>query len=597
MMNTRDLTICLGCVVIAISLFFVAGGQLNYINSQRTEMNIVAGEELQNVPPSLAFATVALGAFRGLIVDVLWLRADRLKGEGQFFDAKQLAEWITILQPRFSAVWEFRSWNMAYNISVAIPATRPDERWRWVRNGYELLRDKGIPLNPKSISLYRQLALIFQHKVGDVMDDDHKYYKLQLAHAMGPLVGGADEAYFEALIKAPKDLETLLSEPGMDDFVRALRKADSSFASADQMVDKYLTLRQNPDLFNAEAFAVIDRYRGSKILEKFDFFAKAYYLRDKWKLEPELMQQVNHMYGPIEWDDPNTHQPLDWRHPDVHAIYWAVKGLQVAHQDKFTMDEANTDRIVLHSLQNLFRRGKIFIFNSYPGKGQMESGRANLAVSPAVMQEDIYLRQDLRMFYSYNEAFSTVVDKYKDIQRQDTFESFKTGHRNMLVNAALSFYQANHREQAQKIYEMLRQRYPREEFEVPLVEFVRQRFQNELKALGIFNAQESIQMILRESYFRFTMRDDDQAAALESLAMQVYEHYQRSYSDEERINLPDFQMMKYLALRDFLNDGQYPPQLRQSLLARMRIENPELYEQLQEQERKIREQTQQGQVR
>ncbi|MEE9370405.1 MAG: hypothetical protein V3W45_02935, partial [Sedimentisphaerales bacterium] len=153
-MRLRDIIICFICIVLSAALLITAGMQLDFINSQRKEMKLIINEPLKNAPPSLAFATVAMGAFRGLVVDILWIRADKLKEQGQFFDAKQLAEWITILQPRFATVWEFQAWNMAYNISVAIPATQPQERWRWVKNGYELLRDKGISLNPKSILLY-----------------------------------------------------------------------------------------------------------------------------------------------------------------------------------------------------------------------------------------------------------------------------------------------------------------------------------------------------------------------------------------------------------------------------------------------------------
>ena len=79
-----------------------AAGRLDSIRQTREEMGLVSvkSELGENAPPSLAFATVAMGAFRGLVVDILWMRADRLKDEGHFFDAKQLAEWITILQPR-----------------------------------------------------------------------------------------------------------------------------------------------------------------------------------------------------------------------------------------------------------------------------------------------------------------------------------------------------------------------------------------------------------------------------------------------------------------------------------------------------------------
>ena len=187
-MRWRDITICFLCLVFAASLLVIAGTRLEYINSAHKDMKLVMNEPLENAPPSLAFASVAMGAFRGLLVDVLWIRMDRLKEQGQFFDAKQTAEWITTLQPRFAEVWDFQAWNMAYNISVAMPASQPAERWRWVKNGYELLRDQAIVKNPKNIGLYRSLGWIFQHKMGGFTDDAHKYYKLQLALAMRPLI-------------------------------------------------------------------------------------------------------------------------------------------------------------------------------------------------------------------------------------------------------------------------------------------------------------------------------------------------------------------------------------------------------------------------
>ena len=187
-MRTRDLIIVFVCIFLAGGLFIAAGLQLDPINRQRQEMKLVI-DKPENLPPTLAFATVATGAFRGLLVDFLWIRADRLKEAGQFFDAKQLAEWITILQPRFASVWQFHAWNMAYNISVAIPETQPEQRWRWVKNGYELIRDEAIDkYKLKDFGLYHELGRIFQHKIGGISDEAHKYYKLQLAQEMAPLL-------------------------------------------------------------------------------------------------------------------------------------------------------------------------------------------------------------------------------------------------------------------------------------------------------------------------------------------------------------------------------------------------------------------------
>ena len=188
-MRSKDWLVIVICVLLGATLLTLAQGRIKSIHQAREEMGLVANTSLENAPPSLAFATVAMGAFRGIVVDILWMRADNLKDEGKFFDAKQLAEWITALQPRFAAVWDFHAWNMAYNISVAIPNTQPQERWRWVRNGYELLRDKAIPLNPNSIILYRSLAWIFQHKISGISDDCHRYYKRELALSMRPLLG------------------------------------------------------------------------------------------------------------------------------------------------------------------------------------------------------------------------------------------------------------------------------------------------------------------------------------------------------------------------------------------------------------------------
>jgi len=574
----RVFTICLLSTVAAAALLIAAGSQLDYINAQRQKMNLISNEPLENAPPSLAFATVAMGAFRGIVVDVLWMRADRLKQAGQFFDAKQLAEWITMLQPRFASVWEFQAWNMAYNISVAIPATEPEQRWRWVKNGYELLRDKAIPLNPNSTLLYRELARIFQHKIGDVADDAHKYYKLQLVEAMQPLLGPATHEYFKALADAPTDWNQAIKDKNVAAFVDALKAADQAFASRENFLGSYLGLRQNPNRFDPNAVAVIDNYRGTEILRNFDLFAKANQLRTVWKLEPALMDKLNHNYGPIDFEDPDKHLPLDWRHPDTHAIYWAVKGLEVTGRE-FSVPKVNTDRIINHSLQNLFRNGKIYIYDvPAPATEKSDSSR------PASVRQ-IYLRPDLRMFEPYNQSVLARMKKYENIDKTGTYESLQTGHRNMLVNAVFSFYLAGHEKQARKIYNDLRKRYPSDEFKVPLVIFARNRLREELKFLGIHNAKEMVEMLLRESYFRYAMRDDDEAFAREQMAKEAHQTYQSMYKGENRIDLPSFERLRYLALLDFFNDRQYPLSLRRSLLARIKIERPELANRLQQQEK------------
>ncbi len=578
-MRFRDLIIYLVCFVIAAGMLLFSGSRLDDINSQRLEMKLISNEPLENAPPSLAFATVAMGAFRGLVVDILWMRAEQLKEEGQFFDARQLAEWITTLQPRFAEVWDFHAWNMAYNISVAIPASQPDERWRWVRNGYELLRDQGIEINPKSVLLYRQLAFIFQHKIAGVSDDAHRYYKLQLAESMAPLLGPADVAWFDALAEAPADWEQISSDPNYKPLIEGLIKADKSFRDDETFVNNYLALRQNPGKFAPEAFEVIDAFRGKAPLERFDVFSKAYYLRKTLKLDPSLMRELNQTYGPKDYDDPNSRLPLDWRHPSVHAIYWATKGLRVAEkkpvlhpgESEYSIDEINADRMVNHSLQDLFRIGTIHIWE--------ETVNADAPLESQVRQKEIFLRPDLRMFESYNESIMRIIEKYTD-PNDKKLSTHQTGHRNMLKDAVLSFYQSGHRREAGRLFNQMKKLYPQKQFDVSLGVFVKERFREELKTLDVINAIGLISSTLRESYFLYALRDDDESAIRDRVAKEIFDFYIEQWPPANRIKMPEIPRLRYMALRDFLLDRRYPEALRRSLMGRMRIERPELYNDL-----------------
>lgn len=570
-MRFRNIILYFVCFVCGFGLLYLAESQLNNINSARSEMKLISNAPLENAPPSLAFVTVAMGAFRGLIVDILWIRADQLKEQGQFFDAKQLADWITLLQPRFASVWNFQAWNMAYNISVAIPANRPQERWQWVKNGYELLRDRGIPENPKSIQLYRELGWIFQHKIGGVTDDDHKYYKLQLYHMMKPLLGPQTEKYYQELAAAPKTLKQMLTEHGVAKFLSELSTADASFSDRKTLVNNYLSLRRQPAKYSKAAFDVIDKYRGSKVLNHFDVFAKAYYLRNNLKLDPVLMDKLNHLYGPVDYKDPNKVIPLDWCNPDVHAMYWGARGLEVV--GRYHPDDLNADRLIFQSIQNLYRRGKMIIYTSrLPAKNDP---------CDIIVRESIFQFPDLRMFPRYNQVLSEVIKRYKKMGVNNV--TLYNAQKNMLKRAVLLFYQSGDKYKAQQIYNTLRKNYSHDkDIHVSLVDFVRKKFVTELASIGINDAREIISLMLKEGYYHYAVGDDDEAFGREQMARQVYNSYQSEYRGEgvDRITLPKFSMLRYIGLKMFLDDQSYPKIVRANLLKRIQIQRPDLYKQL-----------------
>jgi hypothetical protein len=74
------------------------------LNRQRAVLGLTRVAPLENAPPVLAFTTVALGGFRGLIANALWIRANDLQQEDKFFEQVQLSDWITKLEPSFVQV-------------------------------------------------------------------------------------------------------------------------------------------------------------------------------------------------------------------------------------------------------------------------------------------------------------------------------------------------------------------------------------------------------------------------------------------------------------------------------------------------------------
>jgi hypothetical protein len=205
------------------------------------------------MPPVLALTTQALGGFRGLIANALWIRANDLQLADKFFELVQLARWITLLEPHFVQVWVIQGWNMAFNISVKF--SDPADRWRWVQHGIELLRDDALRYNPDQALIYRELGWIFQFKMGMNLDDAHWYYKTAWAAEMTRALAGAPSPKFNG---RPAFQELL--DPKTDEA------------------------------------------KGRVAL-----------LRGRFKLEPSLMKEVDDRYGPLDWRLPEAHA-IYWAH-------------------------------------------------------------------------------------------------------------------------------------------------------------------------------------------------------------------------------------------------------------------------------------------
>lgn len=342
-------------------------------------------------PPEVALG-IAMGAFRGLFVNYLWIRANKLKEQGKFYEAIELSSAITRLQPRFPRVWVFHAWNMAYNISVATNTAA--ERWTWVKAGLELLRDQAIPRNPNDVLLHKELAWIYIHKIQGWADDANHFYKRELAKEWTIVLGtppartGSTEEntrtyadWLLPVVEARDTLEAVIEEeqraagenaPRNPDgtprsLVRELADRLRNEAKMDLGIDllRYIEFRKalgvspastrfggrlSDAARNAALETLLDDPALRPAWDRLIPFIRHRIIVHDYHMEPARMLRYTRKYG-----------PLDWRHPATHSLYWATAGVEegMQRQGLTEFDTINTDRLVTHSMQELWRFGEI----------------------------------------------------------------------------------------------------------------------------------------------------------------------------------------------------------------------------------------------
>ena len=202
----------------ALAAGLAVGGQL-----------MLASRRPQSSPVLAEGAFAALGGLRSVAAEVIWFRADRLQEEGRFVEIAQLASALTFMEPHTPEVWSYAAWNLAYNVSVMMPT--PEDRWRWVEAGIRLLRDGGIAVNPSEAGIYRELALIFELKMGTNLDSAHAHYRARWRGIVADVQAraAADPARADAiwgeLGMKPSVMREVAARHGLKDWTEPLASA------------------------------------------------------------------------------------------------------------------------------------------------------------------------------------------------------------------------------------------------------------------------------------------------------------------------------------------------------------------------------------
>jgi hypothetical protein len=131
----------------------------------------------------LAFLA-ALGGFRALVADGLWIQAHIDWTRTQWGKMLFLFNNVTALQPRNLMFWEMSAWHMAYNASAyAIQDTTQPRMALRLKNQHEYflvgkgLLERGIENNPDRYNLYEALGTLLKDKLQDHLNASIQFQK------------------------------------------------------------------------------------------------------------------------------------------------------------------------------------------------------------------------------------------------------------------------------------------------------------------------------------------------------------------------------------------------------------------------------------
>ncbi len=493
----------LALVVSAVLIFGISLTQRKMDDMIRQHDLFYTGQ-INNAPPLVAFTTMALGSFRGLIADLLWLRAASLQQDKNYFEMVQLASWITKLQPRFAGATAYLAWNMAYNISVTCSLWQ--DRWYWVWEGIKLIRDEALVYNPGAPRLYWELAVIFQQKLGNVLDNASYYYKARLATEMEQIITQTPQwEYWSTMPQTADGFMKLF--PESDPVWKAAKAAGlSGFAALSEdfringkLSEKFLKALNNP----AKARQV-------------DAALRMIWLYDKYRLRAEFINKINKDYG-----------EMDWRLPEAQAIYWASEGIRVTGHDM------QCSRIIATSLQEMMRAGRILWTH--------QDGYRYLIIAPNL---DIVMAAIRTYDWAYDKS--------------EKLESFKTGKINFMKNAAVFLFYFGRLEETREVYKLLQKddntvKYP------PFPVFL-ERELKEIVATATFKQITDIINAFIQNALTAAVNDDEEKVAMyELMAKKVYADYQKGIrSDKERgrRGLAPYNEIRNQVVKDYLANAK-----------------------------------------
>ena len=228
--------------LVLIILILVSFIQREIDNLRQTE-GAAAFQVYQEMDLATFAGTVLLAGFRGLAVDILWIRSINLKDRHEWFELSALYKLISKLQPNFPSVWVFNSWNLSHNISVHWDSA--EDKWRWFKAGIDFA-EEGLKKNPNSPELLFWLGLLYYQRIYGYVDatrPEHRpYFLRQVEEIEGQSAPEMALKYFTLARKAGR--HGIFSPYALDVYMAHSKKAIAWYAWEKKNLEKAATYMQ-----------------------------------------------------------------------------------------------------------------------------------------------------------------------------------------------------------------------------------------------------------------------------------------------------------------------------------------------------------------
>ena len=471
--------------------------------------------EIKNAPGWVSFTTVALGSFRGLLADLLWLHQISLKDQGSYFEMVQLANWITDLQPQFAGSAVYLGWEMAYNLSVT--CSNFEDRWRWIQEGLKLLRDKAMIYNPEDTNIYFDMTRIYTEKLGNVYDDAHLFYKnklfMETTRVMGKkpdweamaavvpnfrLSDWEPERRFNEKFPPKSEARQIIDSAGYPDFETLL----SAYVKFDHMPEGLVKL-------------------SSEDRDWLNNYLRAAWIWNAFRLNPHRVLAVNREFG-----------DLDWHTCEAQGIYWSYLGLEFRPPNQ---RRRQLDNFIAISLQSTFRSGRPLVTD--PEKMVYYIGVPNFSVVDRTLR---------------------AAEEGYELNKNDT--SFLLSRNYFLRDAVVLFYTYGQTAKAEEMYKLLK-KYDvgMTDSKLTLEQFYNAELAETIRFATVKDIGELlVGMIYRSIHFR-VLGDNRHAAELEASADWMYNRFVEMNKARERgVELPPLEVIYRVVIDNFMKNAPKP---------------------------------------